>query len=252
MAWSSYMCGSGREVYLSVVAPAYNEEANIGKLVEQVKAAMAGFDRSWELVIVDDGSTDSSVEVLRSLMAKNVFLRVVRMKKNSGQSAAVEAGIRHAYGSVIATTDSDLQNDPNEIPRMAALLKDGGCDFVNGWRRRRNDPWIRLVSTKIANGVRNWLTSETIHDSACGLKVFRRECLSEMKLFNGMHRFLPTLAKLQGYKVVEVEVNHRPRVAGKAKYGVWNRVFCGFRDIFGVRWMASRLVVYEAEELEKF
>jgi dolichol-phosphate mannosyltransferase len=234
---------------ISVVSPAFNEGENLPHLVDQVEQAMSTVRQSWEFIIVDDGSTDNSLDVLRSLMPRKPFLRVVSLSRNSGQSAAVEAGIRNAHGQIIAMLDSDLQNDPKEIPRMVGLIVEGKCDFVNGWRHRRNDPWIRLVSTKVANGVRNWLTNESIHDSACGLKVFRRECFEHMRLFRGSHRFLPTLARMQGYSVVEIEVNHRARTAGKAKYGIWNRVFCGLRDTFGVRWMASRNVNYKFTEV---
>jgi dolichol-phosphate mannosyltransferase len=237
------------KVYMSVVAPAYNEEANLPRLVEQVERVLSKFEKTWEFIIIDDGSKDNSLDVLKSLMVKKAFLRVIHFLSNSGQSAAIEAGIRNAQGRIIATLDADLQNDPCEIPRMARLIIEGKCDFVNGWRRKRNDPWLRRVSTKIANGVRNRLTKESIHDSACGLKVFRRQCFQNMKLFRGMHRFLPTLAKMQGYSVLEIEVNHRPRMAGKAKYGVWNRMFCGLRDTFAIRWMASRIVNYQSVEI---
>lgn len=242
------MCEENK-VYMTVVAPAYNEEANLPYLVGQVEHALSKFEQSWEFIIIDDGSKDNSLDVLKSLMVKKPFLRVIHFLCNSGQSAALEAGIRNAYGQVIATLDSDLQNDPNEIPKMLRLVMEGKCDFVNGWRRERNDPWIRRVSTKIANAVRNRLTKESIHDSACGLKVFRRQCFQNMKLFRGMHRFLPTLAKIQGYTVLEIEVNHRPRIAGKAKYGVWNRAFCSLRDTFAIRWMASRTVNYQFIEI---
>ena len=244
------MCDENK-VYLSIVAPAYNEEANLSVLVEQVEQALSKFEKSWELIIIDDGSKDNSLDVLKSLIAQKPFLRVIHFLSNSGQSAALEAGIRNAYGHIIATLDSDLQNDPEEIPKMVRLITEGKCDFVNGWRRKRNDPWIRRISTKIANAVRNWLTKESIHDSACGLKVFRRQCFQNMRFFRGMHRFLPTLAKMQGYSVLEIEVNHRPRIAGKAKYGVWNRVFCGLRDTFAIRWMASRIVNYKLIEIKR-
>jgi dolichol-phosphate mannosyltransferase len=244
------MCCENK-VYISVVSPAYNEDANLPYLVDQVEQAMATHEKSWEFIIVDDGSKDNSLTVLKSLMAQKPFLRVISLLSNSGQSAAIEAGIRNAHGQLIVTLDSDLQNDPAEIPKMVRLIVEEKCDFVNGWRHRRNDPWIRLMSTKIANGVRNWLTKESIHDSACGLKVFRRECFENMRLFRGMHRFLPTLAKIQGYSVLEVEVNHRPRIAGTAKYGVWNRVFCALKDTFAVRWMASRIVNYQSSEITK-
>ena len=151
--------------------------------------------------------------------------------------------------SILVCLTLICQNDPAELPRMLQLILDGHCDMVNGWRKERNDPWIRLASTKIANGVRNWLTNESIHDSACGLKVYKRQCIENVKLFTGMHRFLPTLVKMQGYTVEEIPVNHRARIAGVAKYGVWNRIFKAFRDCFAIRWMQSRNFVYEAQEV---
>lgn len=242
---------SDSPVDLSVVAPAYNESANLSDLVGEVAQALSPLDRVWEMVVVDDGSTDDSVEVLRGLQQTYPSLRVIRLAKNSGQTAALDAGLKHARGRIIAMLDADRQNDPAEIPRLLAVVESGECDFANGWRARRNDPWLRLVSTRIANGVRNRLTHEQIHDSACGLKVFRRECVADLKLFHGLHRFLPTLARLEGFRVREIEVNHRPRTAGVAKYGVWNRVFKALRDTFAIRWMQKRMIRYEATEMER-
>jgi len=239
-------------IHLSVVAPAHNEMDNLPRLLEEIAAALAKFEYRWEVIITDDASTDGTAAALRDLRKKYPQLRVLSMRQRSGQTAALDAGLRHARGTFIATLDADLQNDPADIPRLLDLLQSQAqpCDFVNGWRANRRDPWIRLVSTRVANGVRNWLTHEQIHDSACGLKVFRRECIDRLKLFNGMHRFLPTLVKMEGYRVVEVPVNHRPRTAGKAKYGVLNRVFKALRDAFAVRWMQQRTVRYECQEWE--
>jgi glycosyltransferase involved in cell wall biosynthesis len=239
------------DVYLSVVAPAYNEAENVGPLVAEVADALASLGRPWEMIITNDGSQDDTPQVLRRLMAEYRQLRVLSMRRRSGQTAAVDAGLRAARGRFIATLDADRQNDPHDIPRMLEHLEAGQCDLVNGWRKDRNDPWLRLISTRIANGVRNWLTHEHIHDSACGLKVFRRECLARLKLYNGMHRFLPTLVRMEGYRVLEVPVNHRPRTAGVAKYGVWNRVFKALRDAFAIRWMQSRIVLWQADEWER-
>ena len=241
---------SDRGVHLSVVAPAHNEVENLPRLLEEIAAALAKLDRQWEVVITDDASTDGTAAVLRDLRRKYPQLRILTMRQRSGQTAALDAGLRRARGTFVATLDADLQNDPADIPRMLDLLQAQQCDFVNGWRANRQDPWIRLISTRVANRVRNWLTHEQIHDSACGLKVFRRECIDRLKLFNGMHRFLPTLVKMEGYRVIEVPVNHRPRTAGKAKYGVLNRVFKALRDAFAVRWMQQRTVRYECQELE--
>jgi dolichol-phosphate mannosyltransferase len=238
-------------VYLSVVAPAYNEVDNLSALVAEVAAAAETVGRPWEFVLVNDCSDDGSDELFKRLMAQTPQLRVITMSKRSGQTAALEAGLRNARGTFIATLDSDLQNDPAEIPRMVKLLDEGECDMVNGWRKERNDPWLRRASTKIANGVRNRLTRESIHDSACGLKAYRREVTDKLKLFNGLHRFLPTLAKMNGFRVTEIAVNHRPRTAGVAKYGMWNRVFKALRDTFAIRWMQKRNLLYDTTELER-
>ena len=238
-------------VHLSVIAPAYNEVDNLPALVAEVAAAAAVTAKPWEFVLVNDCSDDGSDEIFRQLMAQTPQLRVITMSRRSGQTAALEAGLRNARGRFIATLDSDLQNDPAEIPRMLKLLEDDECDMVNGWRKERNDPWLRRASTKIANGVRNRLTRESIHDSACGLKAYRREVVEKFKLFNGLHRFLPTLARMNGFRVTEIVVNHRPRTAGVAKYGMWNRVFKALRDTFAIRWMQKRNLLYDTTELER-
>jgi glycosyltransferase involved in cell wall biosynthesis len=243
---------SGGGVHLSVVAPAHNEAENLPRLLAEIAAALAPCAYRWEVLITDDASTDGTAAVLRDLRRQHPQLRVLSMRHRSGQTAAVDAGLRHARGTFIATLDADLQNDPADIPRLLELLQSQPqqCGFVNGWRANRHDPWIRLVSTRVANRVRNWLTHEQIHDSGCGLRVFRRECIARLKLFNGMHRFLPTLVKMEGYEVIEVPVNHRPRTAGKAKYGVLNRLFKALRDAFAVRWMQQRVLHYECQEWE--
>jgi len=246
------MCSPAPDaVHVSVVAPAYNEAANLPELVREIAAVMAPLGRPWEIVVADDGSTDDSLKVLARLTGEVRQLRVVALRRNAGQTAALDAALRYARGRCIATLDADRQNDPSEIPRLLELVESDRCDFVNGWRARRNDPWLRRVSMRIANGVRNWLTHEDIHDSACGLKVFRRECMEHVKLFTGLHRFLPTLVRLEGFRVIEVPVRHRPRVAGRAKYGVWNRVFKALRDCFAVRWMQRRAIAHRVQELER-
>ncbi len=239
------------DVYISIVAAAYNEEDNLNQLLDEINKAMTELGKPWEVIIANDCSSDSTETVLKLLMNRYPQLRVLRMKKRFGQTAALDAAIRNSRGRFISIIDADLQNDPQDIPQMLKLIEDDECDMVNGWRTKRNDPWIRLVSTKIANGVRNWLTNEKIHDSACGLRVFRRECFEKIKFYNGMHRFLSTLIRMEGYRVKEIPVNHRPRIAGEAKYGVWNRLFRALRDTFAVRWMQSRLILWETEELKR-
>ena len=234
---------------ISFVAPSYDEAENLPALVEQVAKAGAVIGKPWELVIVNDASADNSAEVLLDLRRKFPQLRIITMDRRSGQTAALEAGFRHARGAFIGTLDADLQNDPAEFPRMLEMVQSGQCDMLTGWRKQRNDKPIRLVSSRLANHFRNWMTGEKIHDSGCSLKVFRREVAESFKLFNGLHRFLPALARMNGFRVLEVPVNHRARTAGVAKYGVWNRLFKASRDIFALRWMQARVLIYRASEV---
>jgi len=236
------------EIELSLVIPAYNEQETIAALLSRIAEVFEGAAYRFEAVLVDDGSTDTTLELLKAAKAQKPWLRILTFDRNHGQTAAMSAGFRAATGRVIATLDADLQNDPAEVPRLMAMLGDE-ADAVVGWRQKRQDPWLRKVSTKIANGVRNWLSDETIHDSACSLKVYKRRCLEQLPLFEGMHRFMPTLVKMQGYKVIEVPISHHPRYAGQAKYGVWNRVFKAFFDLLAVRWMKKRCIRYNVTEL---
>ncbi len=234
--------------YISVVVPVYNEEESLVTLVEEIQAALKKIPRPAEMIFVDDGSTDRSVEVLENLRREDGRIRIIRFKSNAGQSAAFEAGFRAVRGEVIATLDADLQNDPADIPTLLEMI--GDYDVICGWRKDRQDPWIRLVSTKVANFVRNMVSREDYHDSACSLRVFRADCLDRVKLFNGSHRFLSTLMSMEGFRVCEVPVNHRPRRYGEAKYGISNRAFRAFHDLLAVRWMKSRALRYEISEEE--
>jgi dolichol-phosphate mannosyltransferase len=244
------MTNEASEIFITAVTSALNEEENIAQLVKEVHDAFESMGKPWEMIVTNDGSTDRTGEILKELMTQYPQLSVVTMKKRSGQTNGFDAGIRRAKGTLVVTMDADLQNNPADIPNMVKALQEGGWDMVNGFRAKRNDPWIRLASTKIANGTRNWLTRENIQDSACGLKLFKRHCLDRIKLFNGMHRFMATLVKIEGYKVTEVEVTHRARVAGTSKYGVLDRLFVALRDTFAVRWMQSRTILYDVEEME--
>jgi len=234
-------------VEVSVVIPAYNEEQNVTVLLKRLTEAFEPFERSFEVIIVDDGSTDKTLELLREHKQSKPWLRVITLDRNRGQTCAMDAGFKAARGAIIATLDADLQNDPMEILRLIEMLND--CDAVVGWRLKRQDPWMRRVSTRIANTVRNKLSGESIHDSACSLKVYKRLCLEGLTLYKGMHRFMPTLVKMRGFKVMEVPVSHHRRYAGKAKYGVWNRMFRAFVDLLAVRWMKKRHITYHAREL---
>jgi len=242
------MTATDTDIHLSFVAPAFNEEENLRALVTEVAEVAGTIGEPWEFVLVDDCSEDGSAAVLDELMAEYPQLRVLTMKPRSGQTAALEAGLRAARGRYIATLDADLQNDPHAAPAMLQRVVSGECDMVNGWRKERMDNWVRRLSSRSANRFRNWLIKETIHDAGCGLKVFRREVSDSFKLFNGLHRFFPTLARMSGFTVIEIPVNQRPRVAGKAKYGVWNRAFRAFRDMLALRWMQSRNMRYTVTE----
>ena len=236
-----------KTVEVSVVIPAYNEEQNITALLKRITEVFKSFGRSFEVIIVDDGSTDKTLDLLREHKQSKSWLRVIALDQNHGQSSAMAAGFEAARGEIIATLDADLQNDPGEIPTLIEKLNE--CDAVVGWRLKRQDPWMRRVSTRIANTVRNKLSGESIHDSACSLKVYKRLCLEGLTLYKGMHRFMPTLVKMRGFKVMEVPVSHHRRYAGKAKYGVWNRMFRAFVDLLAVRWMKKRHITYHAREL---
>jgi len=231
---------------ISIVIPVYNEEDNIKPLIVEVQEVLDGVGRPYEIIFVDDGSVDQSFAILKEAASQDPQIRVIRFKKNTGQTAAFDAGFRAARGDIVVTMDADLQNDPHDIPHL--LEKIGEFDVVCGWRHKRKDPWIKLVSSKIANFVRNILSQEEIVDTGCSLKAFKRECLQNVKLFNGMHRFLPTLTKMEGFTVTQVKVNHRPRRFGTTKYNIRNRMVKAFVDLLAVRWMKKRHLDYEIEE----
>ncbi|MGB7160506.1 MAG: glycosyltransferase family 2 protein [Tepidisphaeraceae bacterium] len=235
--------------YLSLVIPCYNEQENVPMLLERVGAALARVGKPFEVVIVDDGSTDDTPRLLCDAMTKYPWLRVIRMARNGGQSAAFEAGFEAARGQLIATIDADLQNDPEEIPRLLPLLVD--CDMVTGWRKDRQDTGFRRWQSRAANRIRNWITQETVNDSASSLRIYKAHAVKGLKLFRGAHRYIPTLVKMRGYTVREEPVKHSPRFAGTAKYGFRNRAFVGLIDLLGVRWMKQRYLRYDATEVRR-
>lgn len=236
--------------YLSLVIPCYNEQENVPTLLERVSAALAKIGRPFEVIIVDDGSTDQTPELLVDGMRRHAWLRVIRMSQNSGQSAAFETGFNAASGEILATIDADLQNDPEEIPRLLPLLDERKVDMITGWRKDRQDTPFRKWQSRQANRIRNWITEETVHDSASSLKIYRAQCIKGVKLFKGAHRYFPTLVKMRGYAVYETPVKHSQRYAGTAKYGFRNRAFVGIFDLFGVRWMKRRYLRYNASEIK--
>jgi len=227
-------------VWLSVVVPLYNELGNVDPLVERVTAAMAELGRPWELVVVDDGSTDGSAERLDELAGTHPELRVLHLAANSGQSAAMDCGFSESRGEYVAFMDADLQTFPEDIPMLLNTLLAEDVDAVVGIREQRKDSWWRKFSSSFANGVRNRLTREDIVDTGCPLKVFRGEAIRSLCAFDGYHRFIPTLLKMEGHTVKQVPVRHRARTAGTSKYGTWDRAFRGLRDALGVRWLQDR------------
>jgi glycosyltransferase involved in cell wall biosynthesis len=235
--------------YLSLVIPAYNEQENVPTLLTRVENSLKHLGKPFEVVIIDDGSTDQTPKMLDEAMSRLPWLRVLRMRKNSGQSAAFEAGFEAARGQIIATIDADLQNDPEEIPRLVPLLDEKNVDMITGWRKERQDTPFRRWQSRQANRIRNWITEETVNDSASSLKLYRAHAIKGIKLFRGAHRYFPTLVKMRGGTVFETPVKHSQRFAGTAKYGFGNRAFVGIYDLFGVRWMKKRYIRYQADEV---
>jgi glycosyltransferase involved in cell wall biosynthesis len=231
--------------FVSIVVPAYNEAENLGPLVAALRAALDGLGSPYEVLVVDDGSTDDSRTVLDALRAAHPCLRVLRFARNAGQSAAFLAGIDAARGEVVVTLDADLQNDPADIPRLLAALP--GHDAVLGVRVRRRDSILRRVSSRAANAVRRAATGDGLADVGCSLKAFRREPLRDLPRFDGVHRFFGTLLVWKGCRVVEMPVRHHPRRAGKAKYNLRNRAARTLADLLAMRWWRSRAVRYEVE-----
>jgi dolichol-phosphate mannosyltransferase len=226
---------------LSVVVPLYNEEANLPILQDELRVALSGLD--YEVVFVDDGSVDRTAERIEP--AWNI--RVIRFEKNSGQSAAIYAGLTAARGATVVIIDGDLQNDPADIPKLLAEIA-RGADLVCGYRVRRQDTLVKRATSRIANAVRSRYTKDGVRDTGCTLKAMRRECASALFPFKGMHRFIPALVKAAGYRLVEIPVNHRPRRFGQSKYGLGNRALRATIDMFGVRWLLSRRLNYKIRE----
>ena len=233
---------------LSVVIPVYNEEASLSLLWSELRGVLDRLGLSSEVVFVDDGSRDRSAEIIRSFREADQRVRLVRLKTNGGETAATDAGFRAARGRRIVVMDADLQNDPGDIPMLLAHLDQ--WDAVTGWRvdRAAGDILVRRASSLTANRIRNWLSDEAIQDSGCTFRAFRRECLRELVLYRGFHRFIPTLLKMRGYRVIEVPVGHRPRRFGRSKYGVLNRAIVAFADLLVIRWMKARFLRYEIVE----
>ena len=228
---------------ISFVIPVFNEEENIPLLIQKLEETVKYHFDSYEFLFIDDGSTDKSREILLEISKEKQYVRPIIFKKNCGQTAALAAGFRLSQGDIVVSMDGDLQSDSLDIYLMIPYLKE--YDMVNGMRKTREDGIIRKISSLVGNGFRNFLTGDNITDTGCPLKVFKKEVVKSFYLYKGMHRFLPTLAKINGFKVTEVPVSHYDRIFGKSKYGVFNRLFTGFEDVLAVRWMKKRRVDYE-------
>ena len=228
---------SSGDPFLSVVIPLYNERDNVEELHRQLRAALEPAGRSFELLLVDDGSTDGTPALLRALQERDPAVRVLELRRNFGQTAAFSAGFDHARGEVVVTSDGDLQNDPADIPRLVAKLDDE-LDMVCGWRQHRRDPPSKRIPSWFANRLISWSTGVTLHDYGCSLKAIRREVVENLRLYGEMHRFIPAVASWMGVSVAELPVNHRPRTRGKSKYGI-GRTFRVLIDLFTVKFLLA-------------
>jgi glycosyltransferase involved in cell wall biosynthesis len=204
---------------------------------------MAATNKKWELIFVDDGSTDNSSEILENLAKEHADVRLITLERNYGQSSAFAAGFNASAGEFIITMDGDRQNDPADIPLLIKEI--AHCDLVCGWRVNRNDPLSKKIISKLSNFVRSRTCKDGVHDTGCSLKIYRAKCLQNIKMYHGMHRFLPALFTIEGFRVKEIPVNHRERNKGKSKYHFFNRSLSPFIDMFAVLWMRKRQLNYK-------
>jgi len=236
--------------WISVVVPIKDERDNLLALTDQLLKVLQSREESnaspFEIIYVDDGSTDGSSQILDRLAAEHPVVTVLHFDRNHGQSAGFDAGFKRSNGVLVVTMDGDLQNDPEDIGTLLPYARE--YDLVCGWRIERHDTLMRKISSRVANAVRNAVTYDRVHDTGCSLKVFRRCVIERLQLFNGMHRFLPALALMHGFTVIEVPVRHHPRMHGISKYGVRNRLFRGLYDLMAVRWMQTRVLRYRFRE----
>ncbi|MCI0603761.1 glycosyltransferase family 2 protein [bacterium] len=233
---------------LSLVIPAYNEEENLPVLLKEISDAFPVRPKSWEVILINDGSTDRTEHVMLELKKQYPFVRVISLDRNYGLSTALDAGFRKATGEVVVSLDADLQNDPADIPKLLEKIPE--YDVVIGIRVRRKDKFLKRISSRIANGIRDFTLKEKWQDTGCTLKAYKRPYIENLKLFHGLHRFLPTLLLMQNARILEMPVNHRQRIYGKSKYHLRNRLIGPFRDLLAVRWMKQRHFSYRMEEME--
>ena len=237
---------SQKEMDISIVVPVYNEEENLPILIRQLIEVLHPLGKTYEMIFVDDGSQDKSRQILKEIALRHPQIRILGFRYNCGETAAGTAGLKEARGKIVITIDADLQNDPRDIPTLLSYLSE--YDMVTGWRQKREDSWVKRMTSKIANRIRNKLSGESIQDSGCTYRAYKKECLQNLKLYKGMHRFMPTLVGMEGFRVIEVPIAHHPRQFGVSKYTTWNRMWRAFVDLLAVRWMKSRHIHYEIEE----
>lgn len=230
----------------SVVIPLKNEESNIHDLVVELEPIMDSLRSSWELICIDDGSTDQTLPALKSLAQQKKYLRILSFDRNFGQSSAFDAGFKAAKGEFVITLDGDRQNDPADIPKLVTAVSE--ADLVCGHRVNRQDPWSKKIISTLANFVRSRVCQDGVQDTGCSLKIYRSSCLRQVKMYQGMHRFLPALFRIEGYRVKEIPVNHRERIKGTSKYNFFNRSFNTISDMFAVLWMRKRQLRYQIKE----
>lgn len=229
----------------SIIIPLKNEAGNIVDLINELEPVMYHVGDPWELICIDDGSTDGTRQILRELVAQKPYLHIIFFKKNYGQSSAFDAGFKAARGEFVITLDGDGQNDPKDIPRLIELMPD--CDLVCGIRLKRKDSFIKRLTSRLANSIRSRLCDDGVQDTGCSLKVYRKACLQHIKMYHGMHRFLPALFKMEGFRIKQIPVNHRERLKGKSHYHFFNRSFNTIADLLAVRWMKNRHLRYQIE-----
>ncbi|MBN9378416.1 MAG: glycosyltransferase [Chlamydiales bacterium 38-26] len=227
----------------SVIIPLKNEEENIVDLIQELEPVMQGLKKAWELICIEDGSTDKTLEILTQLLSQKPYLKLIVFKKNYGQSSAFDAGFKAAKGQYVITLDGDRQNDPKDIPRLLKAIQNH--DLACGIRMNRKDPLSKKLISLVANKVRRFICDDGVSDTGCSLKVYRSSALKKIKMYQGMHRFLPALFKIEGLRIIEIPVNHRERVKGHTKYNFFNRSFNTLADLAAVRWMGKRQLRYQ-------
>lgn len=236
-------------IHYSIVIPLKNEEHNIADLVQELEPVMQQIGQAWELICIDDGSTDQTRAILKQLAMQKTYMRLIFFDRNYGQSSAFDAGFKAAKGEFVITLDGDRQNDPADIPKLIQEIPQ--CDLVCGIRLKRKDSWSKRITSKLANFVRNRLCQDGVQDTGCSLKIYRASCLKQIKMYHGMHRFLPALFKIEGFRIKETPVNHRERIKGKSNYNFFNRSLNTIADLWAVRWMRKRYLHYQIERNSK-